>query len=115
MRLERKYITKKNQVKKFLVDKGQYEKIDNSLLDEYIFNLYLCDTAKEDILINGLTVNVVRNPDKDPLYQTNQAVTVYQNAIKNVNAILTKLGITIQERNKLKFQSLAKESDGFDD
>lgn len=107
-RLDRKYITQKNLVIKFLKNKGQYEEVDLTLLNEFAFNNYLMDVAKDDIQKRGITINVTKNPDKDDYFLPNPSVTTYNNALKNVNAILTKLGITPAERVKLKLQNPTK-------
>lgn len=100
--MKNKYKNIRNKIKKLLVAKGTYESTDDTLLDEFIFWLKLGDEAKDNIEQFGMMVNVVRDVTKEPLYQTNQAVSVAKESTTKVAMLLTKLGITPQERNKLK-------------
>lgn len=97
-----KYVRKIKEVKDFLKSKGVYEDIDQSLVEELVFNLYLCETARADIFENGITILTQRSNASAPSVVQNPSVVVYQQAIKTINAISTKLGMNIQERTKLK-------------
>lgn len=96
-----KYTRLTSEVKKYLRDKGMYERVDNTLIDELIFNVKLCDDAKDDISVRGIQVNIRKNPDDEPYYQVNQSVSIYNSAVKMITAISTRLGITVLERTKL--------------
>jgi len=107
------YINKKKEIEKYLRAKKQLEKVDSSLIDELCFNYFLVDESKRELIAKGLMVNVSADATK-PYYQVNHITGVYNQAIKNINTISTKLGLTPQERNKLKVTPTEK-SDGFED
>ena len=86
-------------------DKGIYENTDANLINELIYNLYISREAKAAIAAHGIMVNVRADPDAPPLYQVNQAVGIYNQAIKAVLTIFTKLSINPQEREKLGLAS----------
>jgi P27 family predicted phage terminase small subunit len=108
MKIQAKYRKKKKEIIELLASINLYEKTDETLIDELIYNYKLADEAKENIELNGAVVNVVRNPEKPPLFQTNQSVSIYNNAIKNITTISTKLGITAIERLKNNMDSKGK-------
>lgn len=97
-----KYVRKIKEIKNFLRSKGVYEDVDQSLVEELVFNLYLCETARENIFKNGITLITQRSGASAPAIVQNPAVVVYQQAIKTINSISTKLGLNIQERTRLK-------------
>lgn len=66
--------------------------LDETLVDEILFNIHLASKAKADILRDGYMQNVSTNPAK-PYYQVSGAVSTYTTAIKNINSICTLLGI----------------------
>ena len=103
--LGKKYSTLDKTVCDYLKERGVYDVTDFVLVDELIFNSYVADNAKEAIITDGIMVNVRKDPDADPLMQTNQAVSIYNLAVKNIQALCTKLGITVQERTKLKLET----------
>lgn len=92
----------KNIKKSILEFCDENEDIDEHLIDELVYNYFLADSAKQNIETHGVLVNVVRDPDKQPLYQSNQAIAIYNNALKNITMLLTKLALTPQERKKLE-------------
>ena len=94
---------------KTLKDKNVFDETDTILIDELLYNIKLADDAKRDIRDHGFRINTVRDPFKDPYYQTNPSVSAYLGTTKNISALLTKLGITVQERQKLNLE--AKEPD----
>lgn len=98
-----KYTKLKKVINDYLEDKGVKDETDKVLVDELIFNIYLGDEAKADIQQRGILVNI-RITGK-PLMQTNQAVNIYSQASKNIQTICTKLGLTVQERTKLKLMT----------
>lgn len=89
-----KYTKLKNTIMEYLRNKGVYEETDEFQVDELVFNMKLADDAKEDIKIRGLYVG-------EEGWRANPSVNIYMNTIKNINAIGTRLGITVQERKKL--------------
>ena len=90
-----------NGIKRYLKKKQVYEKIDDTLITELAFNVYLMDEARADIKERGIQVNIRANPDDEPYYQVNQSVSIYNGAVKLVAVLATKLGISVQERAKL--------------
>jgi P27 family predicted phage terminase small subunit len=98
-----------SQIKELLKAKNLYEESDDILIDELFTLLGLIQSAKKSIKKDGILVNV--RAEGSPLYQVNQAVSVYRDALKSLVTICTKLGITPQERSKLK---LIERQDGFD-
>jgi P27 family predicted phage terminase small subunit len=95
------------QIVSVLKDKNLYEPSDEILIDELIFLQSIIASSKADITAHGILVNV--RADGSPLYQVNQAVSVYRDSLKSLVTICTKLGITPQERSKLKL--IEKRSD----
>ena len=112
MRLPQKYQKLKKQIQNYLEVRKLYDSVDTMLLEEIVFNKYLADVAKQDIVDNGITVNISKTDGKEWM-QTNQAVNVYQQAVKNINAIAVKLALNPQERKKLKISD-AEQGDLFD-
>lgn len=99
-----KYTKLKTSVIDLLKEKNQWEEVDETLVDEFVYNVYIGDKCKEDIVINGVIRNVAKEGNK-PYFQANQAVQLFQSSTKISAAILTKLGITPQERKKLKINT----------
>lgn len=93
-----KYTKIKKSITDYLISKGVNEDTDMYLIDELIYNLSLADQAKDDIEVRGLYVG-------DDGWRANPSVSIYMQCIKNVNAISSKLGITVQERKKLNLSS----------
>jgi len=100
--LGKKYTNLEKTVVDYLENKGVSDITDFVLVDELIFNVYMADQAKSEIQEYGILVNIRADPSKEPLLQTNQAVSTYNNAVKNIQTLCTKLGLTVQERTKLK-------------
>jgi phage terminase small subunit len=88
-------------IKKCLQDREVYDAADDILIDELLYNLKISDDAKADIKSRGYQINVVTDPNKNAYYQQNPSVGTYLQTVKNVGMILSKLGITVQERTKL--------------
>ena len=103
----------KQSIKKYLVDQGLYHESDDILLDEIDFNIELMTECKADIRENGIKINITRNEDKEDFFQKNRSVDVYQQALKNVQALFRQLVLTPSERQKLKLE-LAKKDDEFE-
>ena len=101
-------ITKAIQL--FLKDKGIFEDVDTTLIEELAYNKFICDEAKKDIKERGYLINI-RAEDKEPYYQPNPSIGIYGNALKSITAISTKLGITPLDRTKLGLESKAEDDD----
>lgn len=100
-----RYTRIKNIVIKSLTDSQVYDPTDDILIDELLYNIKLSDDAKRDIKKYGFKQNVVKDPKKDPHYQQNPSVGTYISTSKNISSLLTKLGITVQERMKLEIET----------
>ena len=94
----------KKRLIKSLTEKGIYDDADELLIDEFCYNLKLADDAKHDIKNRGYQINTVRDKLKRPYYQANPSVGIYLKTVQNMSNILTKLGITPQERMKLQIK-----------
>jgi len=103
----------KETIKQYLVDQQLWHESDEILLDEIIFNVEMLNMAKEDIRLNGIQLDITRDPDKEPFYQKNRAVDVYQQALKNIQGLYRQLILSPSERQKLKLE-LSKGEDEFD-
>jgi len=103
----------KETIKGYLVEQLLWHASDEILLDEIMFNIEVLEIAKEDIRENGIQIDVTRDPDKEPFYQKNRAVDVYQQALKNVQALYRQLILSPSERQKMKLE-LSKGDDEFD-
>jgi len=101
--------TVKNLVKKFLIDKGNYEELDDSLIDRIPFILEVIKEAQKEIKDNGVIVYDHRQNSK-----RNPAIDVYKQWTEKLERLFLSLGLTPRERTKLKLQIL-EQDDGFDD
>jgi P27 family predicted phage terminase small subunit len=88
------------QIIKLLKSKNLYEETDLILITELFMLLDLIEASKKSIKADGILINV--RADGPPLFQMNQAVSIYRDALKSLVTVSTKLGITPQERSKLK-------------
>ena len=111
MKSKNKLTMIRNAIINYLKEKNIYDKVDATLIDEYIYNLHLADQAKADIAERGLQVNISKDPEK-PYYQKNPSTNVYFDALKHIESISTKLSLSPAERKKLK---LTTEDEGDDD
>jgi len=50
----------------------------------------------------GIQINVRKDKHDEPFYNLNQSVAVINQCLKQIQSLYTKLGITPQERSKLK-------------
>ena len=91
----------KKSIEGYLKNQDLYHESDDILIQELVFNIELAQEAKADIKLNGLQVNVTRNPDRDPYYQKNRSVDIYQQCLKNVQALFKQLILSPSERQKL--------------
>jgi len=104
----------KKVIKEYLVEQLLWHDSDEILLDEIVFNIEMLETAKADIRENGIQIDITRDPDKEPFYQKNRAVDVYQQSLKNVQALYRQLILSPSERQKMKLE-LSKGADEFDE
>lgn len=89
----------KNKIIELLKQKGNYEEVDDILIDQLIYNIQVINKAKKGIRDFGISQNV--RAEGQPLYQATPFYSTYLQAMKLVLTILTKLSITAQERIKL--------------
>lgn len=94
----------KDRIIKYLEKCELDDDINEFLIDELIFNIELAKTAKEDIIKNGIKINITRNHDKKPFYQKNRAIDIYTQALKGITLLCTKLCLTPSDRQKLKIE-----------
>lgn len=106
-----RYTRIKNIIVKSLNDSQIYDPTDDILIDELLYNIKLADEAKRDIKKVGFKMNVVKDPKKDPHYQQNPSVSTYIATTKNISSLLTKLGMTAQERTKLEIDGAKGDGD----
>lgn len=104
----------KKELINYLKSRGGYVEGDEVLVDELVFNINLANEAKEDIKVNGYQTNVTRNPNKDPYYQLNRSVNVYQIALKHINTLYSKLGLSPKDRIMLKLNEAVDIDDELD-
>lgn len=97
----------------YLQDRNLYHETDDLLVDELLFNIKLSKDAKESISSAGLMINVTRNPEREAYYVPNPAVSIYQQCLKNIQALFRQLNLSPNERQKLKME-LAGKPDEFD-
>jgi len=110
----------KDTIVKYLKEKSSYEAIDELLIDELVFNYRIMLQCKEDLYDEQtfrfeLMSDITRSPDKDPFMQKNRLLDVYGNAFKAVKDCYVKLGLTTQERFKMKLAIIEAGNDEFDE
>ncbi len=98
---------------KYLKDKDLFHESDIVLIDEIVFNIELLEECKADIRLNGHKEDITRDPDKEPFYQKNRSVDVYQQALKNIQALFRQMILTPAERHKMNIE-LQTKIDEFD-
>jgi P27 family predicted phage terminase small subunit len=107
--MDKRYKQKQEQIEEFLKRKGVKEGIDDTMIEELIFNLKLADEAKEQIyMANGkpeLLINTSKKPD-EPYYQANPVIKVYNDAFKTIRSISISLGLTPADRHKLGLSTI---------
>jgi len=112
-RKENKYVKLKKDIVALLESKGVREEIDINMVDQLVFNYKLIDKVMDDLL-SGDYMQQVRRDENYPLMQVSAQSTIYNNCLKNILAISTKLGITVQERSKLGLNKTTEtQNDGF--
>ena len=101
----------KEVIKTYLKEKSSYEQVDDLLIDELVFNYDIMKQCKEDLydvetMRFELLSDITRDPDKEPFLQKNRLLDIYNNAFKAVKDCYVKLGLTTQERFKMKLAIL---------
>jgi P27 family predicted phage terminase small subunit len=91
-----------NKFKDYLLSAHQFEKVDEALIDELLFNIELSQQCRKDILTEGYKINVTQRKGGRPYWVKSQSLNIYNQTIKNINMIMNSLGITVRERQKLK-------------
>ncbi len=94
-------------IKNFLQEQNTYEETDDIIIKELVYNIELAQICKEEIEQTGTTIESVTAAGSS--IKVNPSFTVYNASLKNITLLCTKLGITPQDRAKLK---IAKEDDG---
>ena len=88
----------------------QYKPSDEALIDELIFNFKMLKQAKVGLDTEGLIINTVRNPEKDPYYQKSPYFGIYDTALKNINTLYSKLNISPFERRSWNVDGVHNDS-----
>ena len=86
----------------FLNRNSNIEKIDDTLIDELIFNIDLATKCRKDIDREGYKVEVIDPRTKNIKTIKNISFVAYQDCLKNINLVMTSLAMTPKERQKLK-------------
>jgi len=81
----------------------QYKPSDEALIDELIFNFKMLKMAKAGLNNEGLIINTVRDPAKDPYYQRSPYFGIYDTTLKNINMLYSKLNVSPLERRSWTF------------
>jgi P27 family predicted phage terminase small subunit len=102
----------RKQLIEYIKNKGIYEEVDNTLIDELLYNVKIIKQAKKDLQEYGLMMNVSKNDDK-PYFQQSPAVAIYNSAVKNIMNISRKLALSPLDRSALKV-NVEEDDDGFD-
>lgn len=102
------------RIKDYLIEQDLYHESDDILIHEIEFNIELMEQCKSDIRENGYMIDITRNPDKEAFFQKSRSVDVYQQSLKNVQALFRQLVLSPSERHKLRVE-LNKGADEFDD
>ena len=99
----------KQKIKDYLADR--YEETDDILIDELVYNLKLLVTCKKEIDDDGFIFVVeAMSRELNVTTKINPLLAVYDGRLKNIKDLCTKLGISPQDREKLKLVR-PKESD----
>lgn len=109
-----KYTNLTKEIMQYLDCLGVADNTNSVLVEELVFNIYIADQAKLDITTRGVMVSTRITPEgEEPILKTNPALAIYTNAVRTVQALSSKLGMSPQERKKLNLK--AKERDELDD
>lgn len=94
-----------NEIKEFL-KRNDYEETDDIIITELVYNIELAQICKDEIESGGTTIKTFTKAG--PVTKVNPSITVYNAALKNIQTLSAKLGLTPQDRAKLK---IVKEDD----
>jgi hypothetical protein len=87
----------------FLKSKNNYQPIiDDTLIDELVYQLHFLSEVKKDIAQRGTQINV-RKGGEEPLYNLNQSVSAMFQSTKQIQSILRQLSISPADRLKMKW------------
>lgn len=89
----------KEKIIKFLKGQNMYEGVDETIIDELIKNINIASEALDEM---GSNYTVESNNAAGSSTKVNPLFTVYNAALKNIQTLSTKLGLTPQDRAKLK-------------
>jgi len=81
----------------------------NVWLEEMIYNATLMNEAKKNIVLEGIIVDV--SADGRGSMQKNQAISVYDSALKNFMAISRRIGLSPRDAKEIGI--VIKEKDAF--
>ncbi len=90
----------KEQIIEYLESKSLHDIIDIVSIDQLIFNIEQSKMTMADIEAEGSVTSM--GTDRGVIKKLNPSVQAYQLYLKNILALCTKLGLTVQERVKLK-------------
>lgn len=103
----------RNDIVNHLIKKGNYEpEVDDYLIDLIIKNLEYAKQMTDSIDRDGLIVSL---PNGNGVVSTriNPALNIYESCLRNIHQCSVKLGISRNDRIKLKLLE-EKKSDEFD-
>ena len=80
------------KIKDYLIEKKLYTSTDDILISQLVTNVNISKEALKDIKEVGVKQGRIQNP----------SIHTYNSAVKNIASLATKLGITIQEKKKIK-------------
>ena len=83
----------KEKIVEFLKQRDNWSDFDMILIKELFYNIEIAEMAKENIAEVGIM---------DATGGQNKTIVTYSMALKGIMTIITKLGISPQERKKLK-------------
>ena len=101
--------TLKNNIIQYLKDRKTYDSIDATLIDKIVQLEWLAKQSWDDMQERGV-MNNIRKKEDDPYMQTNQSFNNWLNCTKQQAALMTKLGLTVLDRVKLKLKDKPKKS-----
>ena len=104
----------KSDIIKFLKNKGDYQNIDETLIQEYIANVEFCIEARKEIKKSGMILKETRIGKGGSSYEIlkkNSAFDIYNKALDNMKNIVSKLGISPSDRIKLKLLNVEADED----
>ena len=104
----------KSKIIDFLNSNNLLEQVDDEILDEYIFNMWIMRKAKLDIRKRGLSVNTAKEGNK-AYYNTNPSISIYDGAFKRHRALSSDLGLTPDARAKIFKKIVEPEKNNQDD